>query len=153
MAATGLQHLFAGEVDLGGDLVVQVDRVPVGRVVLVQRKVQRRVALIAVVEEGDVLRIQPTGQERVPDLVDERLVGPVADVVDAFRSRGHAREYARRGFESAAVVGDRYRVAITRRGVGTPVDHRARTAGRRDGHPAEITALVGRIGWREAEFT
>ena len=68
MTATALQYLFAREVDLAGDLVVQVDRVPVGCVVLVQRKVQWRVTFIPVVEEGDVLGVEPPGQERVPDL-------------------------------------------------------------------------------------
>ena len=67
MAATDLKHLFTAQIDLGGGLVIQLNAIPIRLVGFVEREAQRRVLLVAVVEKGDLFRIQSASQERVPD--------------------------------------------------------------------------------------
>src|ERR1700739_3678123 len=56
------------------------------------------------------------------------------------------------GALSAAVIGHRSRVSITRRPGGPPVDHRSCTPCRHGRHTAPVPSFVRRIGWRETEF-
>ena len=75
MAATDLQYLFAAEIRLCCRAVVELDAVPVALIGRRERQPHRRILLIAVVEQKDVLRIPPAGQEGIP-VLDHHLLEP-----------------------------------------------------------------------------
>ena len=55
VAATGFQHPFAAEIHLGRRAVVELDEISVGLVGRRQRHGDRRILLVAVVEEQPVI--------------------------------------------------------------------------------------------------
>lgn len=87
MTATDLEEVFAGEVDLAGDVVIELDGGAIRLVVGCQYEVERWVRLVGVVEEKNVVGLEPAGEEGVPKPPDGFADG--GDGEQAFEE-GHA---------------------------------------------------------------
>jgi hypothetical protein len=108
MTTTDFQHVFAAEINLGRRLVVELNAEPVRLVRLVERWADRRVLLVAPVQENNIVILpEPTGHQGIPVLEDllvdagrpYALDRADADVVQGFRSgpASHTGKHGRQG--------------------------------------------------------
>ena len=65
VAATDLQHFFAGEIHLCRCAAVQLDGKPIGFIGRRQRQVHRRILVISVIEEQHVVLGEQAAEEPV----------------------------------------------------------------------------------------
>lgn len=70
VAATDFEDLFAGEIDLRGDVMVELDAGAVGFVGGIELEADRGIGFESVVEEEDFLTAQLAGEVRIPQLPD-----------------------------------------------------------------------------------
>lgn len=88
VTATDFEDLFAGEIDLRGDVMVELDAGAVGFVGGIELEADRGIGFESVVEEEDFLTAQLAGEVRIPQLPDGFADG--GDCEQAFEQR-HGR--------------------------------------------------------------